>query len=123
MNEQAAFQWSQKSIAGGTLRVSQSTEPTTLTPQQYADYSGAQRLVALYMYLMTGTILRPSQYAKAVGTSRFNIYRQKRALEAMNIPIVQLDHVKSGKWTLKQFAKEVNPLEKRWNDAHKQVRP
>lgn len=108
-----------QSITKGAIRPVSGDEPATISPEQYKDYTGAQRLVALYMYLASGQILRPSQYAKSVGTSRYNVYRQKRSLEAMSIPIVQLGREKSGEWTLRQFAKEESPLDRIWNDAHR----
>jgi hypothetical protein len=62
--------------------------------------TGAQRLVMLYMKLLTGIPINPTIYAKEMGLQRGSIYYQLDLLSGMNIPVVNCSY---GQWTLLQF--------------------
>jgi predicted DNA-binding transcriptional regulator YafY len=64
------------------------------------DFTGAQRLVKLYMYLSEGVVIRPTEYARKMGIARQTVYHQLESLSAMGVPITK---VNTGQWTLLQF--------------------
>lgn len=68
--------------------------------QWYSDLTGAQHLVALFVFLLSGRAVKPSEYAKRVGITRPAVYHQMRQLSQMGVPVVR---AKYGHWTLLQF--------------------
>jgi hypothetical protein len=73
-----------------------------MTPEYYKDLTPPLRLCILLLYLQTGSILKPAEYAKSLGIRKETVYGQIHKLELIQ-PLVRL----GGKgWQLMKYVPE-----------------
>lgn len=70
-------------------------------PRKNSDKTGAQRLVLLYIRLLTGKPIRPTEYARESGVRRQTVYYQLAMLSQIGVPVVNPIY---GRWTLSSFS-------------------